>query len=117
VLQKSQNPILWSPACVYHSEARNLALEGDIELILLIFRNLDPDVMRVRYSPFVAIAILCLVIKSQALNRHRAVKWLMVVQQPIQKIDKYMVKEYILIESQHQSTKFMSPVLFNLCLE
>jgi len=53
----------------------------------------------------------------QMINRSRAVKWLTVVQQPIRKFDKYTVYEYIVIISEHQSTNFLSPVVFNLYTE
>ena len=86
-------------------------MEGVIEVTV---RILDPDVMRFRHDSLVGIGIFYLAIKSQMLNRCRAVKWLMVEQQPILKFNKYTVYEYILIISEHQSTNFMSPVVFNL---
>jgi hypothetical protein len=86
-------------------------------VIKVTFRILDLDVMRFRHDPLVGIGIFYLAIKSQTLNRCRAVKWLMVVRQPILKFNKYIVKEYILIGSEHESTKFGSPVLFILCTE
>ena len=89
-------------------------MEGVIEVTL---RILDPGVMRFRHDPLVGIGIFYLAIKSQMLNRCRAVKWLTVVQQPILKFNKYTVYEYVLIISEHQSTTFMSPVIFNLCME
>jgi hypothetical protein len=89
-------------------------LEGVIEVT---FRIKDPDVMRVRHDPLVGIRIFYLAIKSQTRNRSRGVKWLTVVQQPILKYNKYTVKEYILIVSEHQSTIFVSPVIINLCME
>jgi hypothetical protein len=91
-----------------------LASDDVIEVAVGI---LDPDVMRFRYDPLVGICIFYLAIKSQTLHRSRAVKWLLVVQQPILKINKYTVYEYILIISEHQSTNFMSLVVFNLCAE
>jgi len=91
-----------------------MGLEGVIEIT---FRIVDPDVMRFRHNPLVGIGIVYLAIKSQTLNRCRAVKWLTVVQQPIVKFNKYTVYEYILIISEHQSTNLVSPVLFNLCTE
>jgi len=92
-------------------------LEGVIEVILFTLRILDPDVMSFRHDPLVGIGIFYLAIKSQTLNRSRVVKWLTVIQQPILEFKKYTVKEYILIVSEHQSTNFVSPVLFNLCTE
>ena len=89
-------------------------MEGVIEVTVCI---LDLDVMRFRHDPLVDICIFYLTIKSQTLNRCRAVKWLTVVQQPILKFNKYTVYEYVLIISEHQSTNFMSPVVFNLCTE
>jgi len=106
--------IRWSPAKEFYRKGKNTALEGVIEVT---FRTLDPDVMRFRHDPLVGIGIFYLPIKSQTLNRCRAVKWLMVVQQPIVKFNKYTAYEYILIISEHQSTKLVSPVLFNLCTE
>ena len=92
----------------------NSALDGVIDITV---RILDPDVMRFRHDPLVGIHIFYLAIKSQTLNRCRAVKWLMVLQQPIQKFNKYSDYEYVLIISEHQSTNFMSPVIVNLCTE
>jgi len=89
-----------------------MALDGVIEVT---FHILDPDVMRFRHDPLVGIGIFYLAIKSQMLNRCRAVKWLTVVQQPILKFHEYNVSEYILIRSKHQSTNLVSPVLYNLC--
>ena len=89
-------------------------MEGVIEVTVCI---LEPDVMRFRHDPLVGIRIFYVAIKSQTLNRCRVVKWLMVVQQPMLKFNKYTVYEYILIVSEHQSTNFMSPVVFNLCTE
>jgi len=107
--------LIWrSPAKVYQRKRMDLALAG---VIKVTFRVLDPDVMRFRYDPLVGVGIFYLVIKSQMVNRYRVVKWLMVVQQPILKVDKYNLKEYILIISEHQSTNFVSPVLCNVCTE
>ena len=86
-------------------------------VIVVTLRILDPDVMRFRHDPLVGIGIFYLAIKSQTLNRSRVVKWLTVLQQPILELNKYTVKEYILIISKHESTNFMSPVIFNLCME
>ena len=91
-----------------------MALE---DLINVPFRILDPDVVRFMLHPLVGIEISYLAIKSSTLNRCRAVKWSIVVQQPIVKCDKYTDYECILIISEHQSTHFVSPVLFNLCAE
>jgi len=77
-------------------------LNGVIEVILLTLRILDPDVMSFRDDPLVGIGRFCLAIKSQTLNRSRVVKWLTVIQQPILELNKYTVKEYILIVSEHE---------------
>ena len=89
-------------------------MEGVIEVTVHI---LDPDAMIFRHDPLVGIRIFYLAIKSQTLDRWRAVKWLTVVQQPILKFNKYTVYEYILIISELRSTNFMSSVVFNLCTE
>ena len=86
-------------------------------MILITLHILDPDVMRFRHDPLVGIGIFYLAIKSQTLNRSGVVKWLMVIQQPILEFNKYTVKEYILIISEHKPTHFVSPVLFNLGVE
>ena len=88
-------------------------MEGVIEVMLFTLRILDPDVMRFRHDPLVGIGIFYLAIKSQTLNRSRVVKWLTLIQQPILEFNKYTVKEYILIISEHESTNFVSLVLFN----
>jgi len=77
------------------------------------FCKLDPVVMRFRHDPLVGIGIFYLAIKSQMLNRCRAVKWSMVVQQPIVKFNKYPVYEYILIIYEHQFTNHVSQVRSN----
>ena len=92
-------------------------MEGVIEVILFTLRILDPDVMSFRHDPLVGIGIFYLAIKSQTLNRSGVVKWLTVIQQPMLEYNKYTVKEYILIVSEHESTNFVSPVLFNLRAE
>jgi hypothetical protein len=89
-------------------------LESVIEVILLTLHVLDPDDMSFRHDPLVGIGIYYLAIKSQTLNRSRVVKWLPVIQQPILELNEYTDKEYILIVSEHESTNFVSPVLFNL---
>jgi len=99
---------------VQSRKRRNLTLE---HIIKVTFSILDPDVMRFRHDPLVGIGIVYLVMKSQTLNRCRAAKWLMVVQQLILKFNKYTVYEYIVIISEHQSTHFLSPVLLNLGTE
>jgi hypothetical protein len=66
-------------------------LEGVIEVILFTLRILDPDVMSFRHDPLVGIGIYYLAIKSQTLNRCRAVKWLTVIQHPILEFTKYTV--------------------------
>jgi len=73
--------------------------------------------MRFRHDSLVGIHIFYLAINSKTLNRCMAVKWLTVVQQPILKFIKYTVYEYVLIISEHQSTNFMSSVIFNLLTE
>jgi len=113
-LLKLEDLVRWSPVGVLYRKRRNTALEGVIKVTV---RILDPDVMRFRPDPLVGIGIFYLAIKSQMLNRCRAVKWLMVVQQPIRKLNIYNVYQCILIISEHQSTNFVSPVLFNLCTE
>jgi hypothetical protein len=92
-------------------------LKGVIEFILFSLRILDADVISFRYDPVVDIGIFYLAIKSQTLNRCRAVTWLTVIQQPIMEFNEYTVDEYILIISAHEFTNFMSPVLFNLRAE
>ena len=89
-------------------------MEGVIKVTV---RILDPDGTRFRHDPLVGIRIFYLAIKSQTLNRCRAVTWLTVVQQAILKFNKCTVYEYILIISEHQSTNFMSPVVFDVCTE
>ena len=73
--------------------------------------------MSFRHDPLVGIGIFYLAIKSQTLNRSRVVKWLMVIQQPILEFNRYTVYRYIMIISEHESTTFVSPELFNLCAE
>ena len=86
-------------------------MEGVIKVTACI---LDSDVMKFRHDPFVGISIFYFAIKSRTLTRCWAVKWLTVVRQSILKFNKCTVKEYIVILSVHQSTNFVSPVLFNL---
>ena len=92
-------------------------MEGVIEVILFTLRILDPDVMSFKHDPLVGIGIFYLAIKSQTLNRSRVVKWLTVIQQPILEFDKYTVKEYILILSEHKSTNIVSAVQCDLLAE
>ena len=92
-------------------------MKSVMNVILFTLHILDPDVMSFRHDPWVGIGIFYLAIKSQTLNRCRAVKWLTVIQQPILELNNDNVYEYILIISEHKSTNFMSPVLFNLQLE
>jgi len=40
---------------------------------------------------------------------------IVLAKQCILKLDKYTIYEYILIQSKHQSTNIVSPVVFNLC--
>jgi hypothetical protein len=89
-------------------------LEGVTEVILFTLHILDLDVISFGHDPLVGIGIFYLVIKSQKLNRSRVVQWWAIIQQPILELNKYTVKEHILIISDHESTYFMSPVLFNL---
>ena len=91
-----------------------MALEGVIQVTV---HKLDTGVTRFRHDLLVGIGIFYLAIKSQTLNRCRAVKWLMVVQQPILKFDIYSVYQCILIISEHQSPNIVFPVLFKLCME
>jgi hypothetical protein len=95
----------------------NSSREGVIKLIPFTLRILDPDVMSFRHDPLVSIGIFYLAIKAQMLNRSRVVKWLTVTQQPILEFLTNMFNEYILIISEHKSTNFGSPVLFNLSSE
>jgi len=93
----------------------NESLEGVIEVILFTVCIVNPDVMRFSHNFLIGIGTVYLAMKSQILNRRSAVKWLIVVQQPIMKCNEYDVYEYILIISKHQSTNFLSLVYFNLC--
>ena len=92
-------------------------MKGVIEVILFTLNILDPDVMSFRHDPLVGIGIFYLAIKTKTLNRSRVVKWLTLVQQPILELNKDTAKVYILIISEHESTNFGSPVLFNLSAE
>jgi len=69
--------------------------------------------MKFSHNPSVGIGIFYVAIKSQILNRNRAVQWLLVAQQPILNFNKYAVYKYILILSKYQSTDFVSPGIFN----
>jgi len=71
----------------------NSFLEAGIEVILFTLRILDPDGMSFRHDCLIAIGIFYLAIKSQTLNRSRVVKWLTVIQQPIQVFSKHTVTE------------------------
>jgi hypothetical protein len=71
--------IWWSPAGVKYWKRKNSSLEGVIKVILFTVCILDPDVMSFRHDPLGGIGILNLAIKSQTLNRYRAVKWLTVI--------------------------------------
>jgi len=113
-LPKLEDLIRWSPAEVYYRRRRNSFLEGDIEVIHFTLRILDPDGRSLRHNCLVGIGIFYLAIKSQTLNRSSVVKWLMVIQQPILEFNKWNVKKYNLIISEHESTNFVSPVHFNL---
>jgi len=73
--------------------------------------------MSFRHDPLVGIDIFYRAMKSQMLDRSRAVKWLTVTQQPILEFKNYTVYEYIGIILEHQSTNFVSPVLVNVCSE
>jgi hypothetical protein len=89
-------------------------LEG---VIVVTFLTLDPDAMGFRHTPMVDIGKFYHAIMSQMINRCRVVKWLTILQQLILKLDYYTASEYILIISNHQPTSFLSPVLFDLCME
>jgi hypothetical protein len=73
--------------------------------------------MSFRHDPLIGIGIFYCAIKSQTLNRCRAVEWLTVIQLPILEFNKYTITEYIMIISEHESTKFMSSGLINFCPE
>ena len=111
---KLEDLIRWSPAERSYRNRRNSALEGVINVTV---RIMDPDVMRFRHDLLVGFGIFYLAIKSQTLNRCRAVKWLTVVRQPNLKLKKHTLYEYILIISEQQSTDFMAPVVPNLFTE
>jgi len=117
VLLKWEDLIWRSPAEVLFRKTRNSSLKGVIEVILFTLNILDPDVMSFRHDPLVGIGIFYLAIKTKTLNRSRVVKWLTLVQQPILELNKDTAKVYILIISEHKSTNFGSPVLFNLSAE
>jgi len=51
------------------------------------------------------------------LHTSRVVKWLMVIQPPIQELNQYSVYEYILIISEYKTTDVSSHVNFNLHAE
>jgi hypothetical protein len=89
-------------------------LEGIFEVILFTLLILNPDVISFRQDPLVGIGIFYLAVKSQTHNRCRAVKWLMVIQQPILEFNKYTGYEYTLTISEHESTNFVHPVHFTL---
>jgi len=80
------------------------------------FKNRTDLFLRSKPGPLVGYLDPLLTL-SQMLNRSRVVKWLTVVQHPILEFDKYTGNEYILIISEHKSTNFGSPVLFNLSAE
>jgi len=88
-------------------QIRNSSLKGVMQVASCI---LDPDVLRFRHAPSVAIGIFYLPIEYLMLNRFRSVKWLVGLQQPMLKIDKPAVCKYILIISKHQSANFVSPL-------
>jgi hypothetical protein len=117
VLRKWEDLIQWSAAEVKYKKGRHSSWEGVIKIILFIWHILDPNVMSFRQDPLVGIGIFYLAIMSQTFNRFRVVKWLTVIQQPILECNKYTVKEYILSISEHESTKLVSPVFFNLPAE
>jgi len=52
----------------------------------------------------VGIGIFDLAIESLMLYRCMVVKWLRVIQQPILEFNKYIVKKFILIVSEHRAT-------------
>jgi hypothetical protein len=92
-------------------------LEVVIKVILVTLRIPNPDVISIRHDSLVAIGKYYLAIKCHKLNRSRVVKWLTVIQQPILELNKYTVKDYSVIISEHESTNFVSTVLFNLAVE
>jgi hypothetical protein len=73
--------------------------------------------MSFRKDPLVGVGIIYLSIKSQTINRIWIVKWMTVIQQPIQKFDIRTLKEYILIISEHEPTDFRPLVHFNFHIE
>jgi hypothetical protein len=92
-------------------------LDGVIEVIRLTLCILDPHVMSFTHDPLDGIGIFYLTIKSQTLNRSRAVKRLTTIQQANLECNRFAIYEYILIIPEHESTNFVSPVLFNLRAE
>jgi hypothetical protein len=112
-----ENLIRWSPAEVEYRTRRKSSLEGVIEVTLFTLRKLDPDVMSFRHDPLIGIGIFYGAIKSETLNRCGAVEWLTVIQLPILEFNEFTITEYIMIISEHESTKFMSSGLINFCPE
>jgi len=106
VLLTLQHLSVWSPPKLQKRTWRSTALEGVIEVSLHI---VDPHVMRFRRYPEVGINMHYVAITFQIFNWCWAVKWFTVVPQPILKFNKCTVYEYILIISEHQSTKLVSP--------
>jgi len=64
-----------------------------MKVILFTLRIMDPDDINFRHDPLVGIGIFYLAIKSQMLNRCKAVKWLMVTLQAMFELNKYTEHE------------------------
>ena len=77
---KLEDLIWWRSAEVSYKKGRNSSLEGDIEVNLFTLCILVPAVMSFRHDPLVGIGIFYFAIKSQTINRCRAVKWLTAIQ-------------------------------------
>jgi len=70
--------------------------------------------MSFRHDTLVGIGIFYLPIKFQMLNRRRVVIWLTVIQQSILELNIYTGHEYIVMIFKHESTNFVTPVLFKM---
>jgi len=91
-----------------------MALAAVIEVT---YHILDPNIMNSSHDHIVGIGIFYLAINSQMLNRYRAVKQMIVIQQPNLMFNKYAVSTYILLTSKHKATNSVCPILFNLYTE
>jgi len=89
-------------------------LEAAVKITVYTF---DQDVMRFRYDSMVNNVIFYLVIDFQMLNRHTAVKLLMVLPQTRPKFNKYYLHEYSLWIAKHQCTNNVYVLLFKLYLK